>query len=116
MTAKKTKLTKKQVRVRAEAIRSYGISNYLNDTGIPRGTLNTIISGFRDSSEESCRKQSKATGIPLEILNPAIFSKEGVNGFLEWMSDTLELKRISSTPEQWEAIVQLLKTKRFNDL
>lgn len=100
-TKKKSKLTGEQVKTRAEAIRAYGLKKFMEDTGIKDGTLKPILYGHRDSESEETKRQSKATGIPLHILNPVSFGPAANGEFLAWLKEHLVRRKSECTDEEW---------------
>jgi hypothetical protein len=103
-TKKKSKLNAEQVKVRASAIRAYGLQKFVADTGMKMGTLSPILAGYRDSRDEEIKRQSAVTGIPLQILNPVSFGPNGVDEFLVWLKEHLVHKKTECTDDEWDDI------------
>ena len=107
-TKKQSKLSDKQVRLRAKIIRDYGIANFIEDAGIKRGTLNPVLSGFRDFGMDETEKVSERTGIPLKVLDPVAFDDSN-NVFIKQLRYCLENKKETSTPYQWNKITKEIR-------
>ncbi|GAF93573.1 unnamed protein product, partial [marine sediment metagenome] len=65
------------------------------------GTLKPILYGHRDSEREETKRQSKATGIPLCILNPVEFGPAANSEFLVWLKEHLVRRKSDCTDDEW---------------